>query len=98
MFFQFFQYFDSILGDSNVAQSRVRCTKVKWMHVNMCLKNSLSSFTMLRTDNIAWRKFCSLSLKIVKEEKGKTKKQKEGENKTKNWPNSNFSHNFCHWL
>ena len=44
---------------------------------------------MLQTHNIAWRKFCSLFLNIVK-------KGTDGE--TKNCPNSSFSHNFCHWL
>ena len=46
-------------------------------------------YTMLKTDNIAWRNFCSMFLNIVK--KGK-------EEETQNCPNSSFSHNFCHWL
>ena len=44
---------------------------------------------MLRTDNIAWRKFCSLFVNIVKKGKGRD---------TQNCPNTGFSHNFCHWL
>ena len=49
---------------------------------------------MLRTHNtawcnIAWCKFCSLSLNIIKGGMG-------GE--TGNCPNSSFSQNFCHWL
>ena len=55
----------------------------------MCLKFPLSPYTMLRIDNIAWRKFCSLLLNIVKRGKGR---------ETQNCPNSSFSYNFCHWL
>ena len=44
---------------------------------------------MLRTDNIAWRKFFSLFVNIVK-------RVKEGE--TQNCTNTGFSLNFSHWL
>ena len=47
----------------------------------MCLKFPLSSYTMLPTHNIAWRKFYSLFLKIVKREERK---------ETQNCPNSSF--------
>ena len=52
-------------------------------------KIPLSPYTMLRTDNIAWRKFCSLFLNIIRRWKGR---------ETQNRPNSSFAHNFCHWL
>ena len=55
----------------------------------MCLKFPLSSYTMLRTHRIAWLKFCSLFLNIVKRGKGV---------ETKNCLNNIFSHHFCHWL
>ena len=50
---------------------------------------TLSPYTTLRTHNIAWHKFCSLYLNIVKTGKG---------TETQNCLNSSFSHNFCHWL
>ena len=46
-----------------------------------------SPYIMLRTHSIAWLKFCSLFLVIVKREKER-----------KNCLNSSFSHHFCHWL
>ena len=46
-------------------------------------------YTMLLTRNIAKRQFCSLFLNIGKRGKGE---------KTRNFPKSSFSHNFCHWL
>ena len=51
------------------------------------LKFSLCLYTMLRTDNIASRKFFSLFLNISRRRKGR---------ETQNCPNSSFSHNFCH--
>ena len=51
----------------------------------MCLKFSLSTYTMLRSHNIAWRNFCSLFLNIVKRGKGV---------ETQNCPNSSFSRTF----
>ena len=44
---------------------------------------------MLRTHNIASRKFWSLFLNIVIRGKGR---------ETQSCPNSSFSHNVCHWL
>ena len=52
-----------------------------------CLQFSLSPYTMLQTHNIPWRMFCSLFLNIVKRREGV---------EIKNFPNSSFSHNFCH--
>ena len=54
-----------------------------------CLKFPVSPYTMLLNHNIAWRKFSSLFLNIVKREKGI---------ETQNCPNSSSSNNFCHWL
>ena len=51
----------------------------------MCLKFPLSTYTMLRSHNIAWRNFCSLFLNIVKRGKGV---------ETQNCLNSSFSCNF----
>ena len=50
---------------------------------------SLFPYTILRAYNIAWRKFCSLFLNIVKRRK---------ERETQKCPNSSFSQSFCHWL
>ena len=65
----------------------------QWQNIMTILKNVfknlLSPFTMLWTHNIAWHKFYSFFLDIVKMERG-------GE--IKNCPYSSFSHNFCHWL
>ena len=44
---------------------------------------------MLWTHNIAWRKFYSCFLNIVKRGKGV---------ETRNYLNISFSHNFCYWL
>ena len=55
----------------------------------MYLKLPLSPYIMLQTDNIAWCKFCSLFLNIVKRGKGK---------ETQNCQNSRFFLNFCHWM
>ena len=52
-------------------------------------KNHALAYTMFQTHNIAWRKFRSLFLNIVKRRKGL---------ETRNCPNTSFSHNFCHWL
>ena len=52
-----------------------------------CFKSPLSPYTSLRTDNVAWQKFCSLFLNIAKRGKGR---------ETQNCPNSSFSHNFCY--
>ena len=63
--------------------------KIIWECNKVCLKFALSPYTMLRTNNIDWRKLYSLFLNIVKGRKGR---------KTQYCPNSCFSHNFCHWL
>ena len=69
------------------------CIYNQWQNIMgiliLCLKIRLSPYTMLRTHNIAWRKFCSFFLNIVKRGKGV---------ETRNCPTSSFSHNFCHWL
>ena len=55
----------------------------------MHLEFPLTHYTILQTHNIAWRKFRSLFLNIVKKGKGA---------ETQNCPNNSVSHNFCHWL
>ena len=55
----------------------------------MHLEFPLTHYTILQTHNIAWRKFHSLFLNIVKKGKGA---------ETQNCPNNSVSHNFCHWL
>ena len=72
---------------------KTRTNYNQWQNIMGILKslfkNPPSPHTMLRTHNIAWRKFCSLFLKIVKRAKGI---------ETRNCSNSSFSHNSCHWL
>ena len=63
--------------------------KILWKFWKVRFKFSLSPYTVLQTDKIAWRKFCSLFLNIIKSGKGR---------ETQNSANSGFSHNFCHWL
>ena len=45
--------------------------KIWWEFENVRLKSSLSSYTMLWTHNIAWRKLQSLFPNIVKRGKGR---------------------------
>ena len=57
-------------------------TKYHGNFLKLCLKIPLSPYTMLRTHNITWRKFCSLFLNIVRRGKGL---------ETRNCQNSSFS-------
>ena len=41
--------------------------KILWEFQKVCLKFYLSPYTMLRIQNLAWHKFYSLFLNIVKE-------------------------------
>ena len=61
--------------------------KILWEFQKVCLKFYLSPYTMLRIQNLAWHKFYSLFLNIVK---GGGKERRE----TQSCLNSSFSHNF----
>ena len=66
----------------------------QWQNIMAILKPVFkilpSPSTVLPTHNTGWRNFCfTLFLNIVKKGKGA---------ETKNRSNSNYSHNFCHWL
>ena len=63
--------------------------KILWEFKKKSLIFSLFPYSILRAYNIAWRKFCSLFLNIVKRWK---------ERETQKFPNRSFSQSFCHWL
>ena len=75
--------------------------KISWEFKKVRLKFPLYPYTMLQTDNIAWCKFCSLFLNIVKRGKGRETQDFGGANDLSllaSWASFNKDNGDCYHI